>query len=58
MLGIYMTPQILQDEYRFSQSGTYYSPAESTLESVLGYFDALPIAGIVKLHVMISIRTY
>lgn len=42
ILSIYMVPDILEDQYKFSSSGTYYAPPEGPLESTLEYFDHLP----------------
>ena len=38
-----MVPDILKDEYRFSQSGVYFSPPESNMAKVNQYFETLPL---------------
>ena len=45
VLSIYMTPDILNDDYKFSKSGTYYSPPPAGLQNVLDYLEALPNSG-------------
>jgi len=42
ILSIYLIPEILNDSYRFSKSGTYYAPAEGNFQSVVDYFEKLP----------------
>ena len=42
ILSIYITPQILDDSYRFSESGTYHAPKEGALSLVTDYFHQLP----------------
>ena len=44
ILSIYMTPSILEDDYKFSSSGTYFSPPESNLNDATAYFNTLPLA--------------
>jgi dynein heavy chain, axonemal len=44
ILSIYMVPEILQDGYKFSTSGTYYAPTASPLPPVLQYFESLPLS--------------
>jgi dynein heavy chain, axonemal len=55
VLSIYMIPQILQDGYKFSASGTYYAPPAvsssassgasggTSLAAVTQYFESLPL---------------
>jgi len=43
ILSIYMLPSILDDDYKFSASGTYYAPPVGDLPSVKMYFDKLPL---------------
>eukprot|EP00599_Poterioochromonas_sp_BG-1_P017876 CAMPEP_0173166600 /NCGR_PEP_ID=MMETSP1105-20130129/22117_1 /TAXON_ID=2985 /ORGANISM="Ochromonas sp., Strain BG-1" /LENGTH=3828 /DNA_ID=CAMNT_0014087887 /DNA_START=639 /DNA_END=12125 /DNA_ORIENTATION=- len=42
ILSIYLVPDILNDEYRFSKSGTYYAPPIGNLKSVISYIESLP----------------
>eukprot|EP00753_Platysulcus_tardus_P001929 PLAT11596.21.p1 GENE.PLAT11596.21~~PLAT11596.21.p1 ORF type:complete len:1541 (+),score=910.45 PLAT11596.21:361-4623(+) len=42
ILSDYYTEDILNDDYRFSPSGTYYAPADGGLRSYLTYIKALP----------------
>jgi len=42
ILSIYLVPEILSDNYKFSKSGNYYAPPEGSLPSVLDYLDKLP----------------
>ena len=47
ILEDFYTPQILTEDYKFSPSGIYYSPATSgdnTLEDMLTYIRSLPIS--------------
>eukprot|EP01038_Epipyxis_sp_PR26KG_P006339 gene6339-8727_t len=44
ILSIYMVPDILTDDYKFSKSGTYYAPPEGSMASVIEYFDRLPLS--------------
>ncbi len=44
ILSIYMSPNILDENYKFSKSGTYYAPASGSLQNVLEYFEQLPTA--------------
>jgi hypothetical protein len=34
---------VQDDAYKFSESGTYYSPELGTFQSLMAYFDALPM---------------
>ena len=43
ILSIYMVPDILKDDYRFSESGVYFSPPESNMAVVNTYFETLPL---------------
>ena len=45
MLSIYFVPDILDDGYKFSASGMYYSPAEAPLPDALAFIDSLPVTG-------------
>merc|ERR1719217_572596 len=36
-------PEILKDSYRYSESGTYYSPANGSLQTYVDYIKQLPI---------------
>lgn len=42
MLSQFVTPSVLEDGYRFSQSGTYYCPAPGPRTSFEAYVDSLP----------------
>jgi dynein heavy chain len=44
ILSIYLVPDILSDEYRFSKSGLYYAPPVATggIKGVISYLEALP----------------
>jgi dynein heavy chain len=44
MLSIYMVPDILEEGYAFSRSGTYYAPVPGSLKQMSEYFESLPIA--------------
>ena len=39
----FFDPRLLQDDYKFSESGKYYAPPEGDLESVRQYVRSLPI---------------
>jgi len=43
ILSRYFTPNILNDKYTFSPSGTYYAPATGPLPSYIQYLESLPI---------------
>jgi dynein heavy chain len=43
ILTDFYCPEILQDSYRFSPSGTYYAPAFTNLEGYRDYIRSLPI---------------
>ena len=42
ILKDFYTDQILKDDYKFSESGTYYAPAEGNLENYREYIRQLP----------------
>jgi dynein heavy chain, axonemal len=42
ILGYYITPKILEDDYRFSKSSTYYAPKPVPIKKLLDYFGSLP----------------
>ena len=42
ILSIYMVPEILEEGYSFSRSGTYYAPPVGIRQSALDYFSQLP----------------
>ena len=50
-----MVPEILKDEYRFSQSGVYFSPPESNMAAVNTYFETLPLTVVVVIVIVIII---
>lgn len=37
-----MTEKVLDDEYRYSESGMYYSPLAGSYSSVMAYINDLP----------------
>ena len=43
ILSVYINPKILDDSYRFSASGTYYSPPLGELEDYIDYIKTLPL---------------
>ena len=43
ILQIYYNPDILEDGYKFSDSGNYYAPSIGTIESYREYIDSLPL---------------
>jgi dynein heavy chain len=43
LVAQYYNSGILDDAFKFSDSGTYYSPAEGNLESILDYTRGLPL---------------
>jgi len=45
ILSIYMVPGVLEDGYKFSKSGKYYSPPEGPLSAMMSYFQSLPLQG-------------
>jgi len=38
-----MNPEVLEPDYAFSRSGTYYAPNGETLEEVMEYLESLPL---------------
>ena len=42
ILRTFITPDILNDEYRFSESGRYYAPVEGSYDSYVKYIRGLP----------------
>ena len=47
VLSIHMTPQVLDDNYRFSRSGNYMAPKAGSFADVMEYLEALPATGII-----------
>jgi len=43
ILSVYINPNILEDSYRFSASGTYYAPPLGELEDYIDYIKTLPL---------------
>lgn len=43
ILGIYMTPQVLDDDYRFSVSGKYRVPTDGDINTFKTYAESLPL---------------
>jgi dynein heavy chain len=43
ILANYYSPSIIEDDYKFSESGTYYVPEEGSLQSYVDYTRALPM---------------
>ena len=44
ILRQYVTPQVLEESYTFTRSGTYFAPSEGPLESYRAYLKSLPPA--------------
>jgi dynein heavy chain len=44
ILSIFVNPRVLDDSYRFSDSGTFYVPPDGPLASYKEYVDNLPIS--------------
>lgn len=42
-LKIYCCPEALKDDYRFSPSGLYYSPADGKIEVYRDYIESFPL---------------
>ena len=42
ILGYYINPSILHDDYRFSKATQYYAPKPGNLKGLLEYFGSLP----------------
>ncbi|CAN0046856.1 unnamed protein product [Scytosiphon promiscuus] len=43
IMRLYFDPGLLDDSYRFSESGTYYAPKEGSLEELKDYTRGLPV---------------
>ncbi|CAM9936766.1 unnamed protein product [Ectocarpus sp. 6 AP-2014] len=43
IMRLYFDPGLLDDSYRFSESGTYYAPSEGSLEELKEYTRGLPV---------------
>lgn len=43
ILSIYMVPEILTENYKFSASGKYYAPPIGTMAQTMDYFEKLPL---------------
>ncbi|KAJ3092439.1 Dynein heavy chain 3, axonemal [Quaeritorhiza haematococci] len=43
LLSTFYTPEILDDNYKFSPSGTYYAPTKGTFSSYLTFIKSLPL---------------
>ena len=43
LIKTYIIPEIMQDGYKFSKSGLYYSPQPSTLSHYISYIESLPV---------------
>ena len=43
ILSIYMVPEILTEDYKFSRSGTYFAPPTGTMAETIEYFETLPL---------------
>lgn len=43
MLKNLLNPSILEDDYKFSDSGIYYAPKEGSMKMYTDYIDALPL---------------
>jgi len=43
ILAKYFTPELLDDNYRFSESGHYYAPADGSLTQTRDYIESLPL---------------
>lgn len=42
LIADFYTKEIFNDEYKFSESGTYFAPVTGDYESYLDYIDSLP----------------
>ena len=42
ILSIYLVPEILSDDYKFSRSGNYFAPPVGSMKSVIAYLEGLP----------------
>jgi dynein heavy chain len=43
LLKKYSNPEILEDGFKFSESGIYYAPTNSTIDKYIEYIDNLPL---------------
>lgn len=43
VLSIYMVPDILNEDYKFSKSGTYFAPSIGSISDCVSYFQSLPL---------------
>merc|ERR1712166_606628 len=43
ILKMYFVPELLDDDYKLSPSGTYWAPPEGSLQQVRDYIDTLPL---------------
>jgi dynein heavy chain len=43
ILSIYMVPEILTENYKFSKSGKYFAPPVGTMAHTMEYFETLPL---------------
>jgi len=43
ILKMYFVPELLDDDYKLSPSGTYWAPPEGSLQEVRDYIDTLPL---------------
>mmetsp|Transcript_42213 Transcript_42213/g.49043 ORF Transcript_42213/g.49043 Transcript_42213/m.49043 type:complete len:96 (-) Transcript_42213:915-1202(-) len=43
MLKNILNTNILEDDYKFSSSGTYYAPPEGNRQSYIDYIESLPL---------------
>jgi dynein heavy chain len=43
LLSIFYTPDVLEDDYKFSSSGIYFAPKKGSYESYIQYIKSLPL---------------
>ena len=43
ILGQYYNKNILDEDYKFSKSGSYYAPPEGDLASIIAYTRTMPM---------------
>ena len=43
ILEVYINPQILDESYKFSESGTYFAPPSGDLEDYIDYIKSMPL---------------
>ncbi|KAJ3347122.1 Dynein heavy chain 6, axonemal [Entophlyctis luteolus] len=43
VLSKYYTPKILEEQYKFTESGVYYAPADGDLNSFKAYIESMPL---------------